>query len=171
MGIASKTVALTLFLFSSVVVAQPHATAPVSISSEEAVRLAQRAVMNGAEQGYKVSASVVDAQGNLLATVKGDGAFLHTPKVTFKKAFTAVTTGMPTSELIESFKAEGGFGAMNRFFVANLDQSDNIVLLGGGVLLRRDGGVVGAIGVGGAPGGHLDDQIAESAIESVGWGK
>ena len=41
------------------------------------------------------------------------------------------------------------------------------VLLGGGVPVRAGNDVIGAIGVGGAPGGHLDEQCAMSALDKV----
>ena len=41
------------------------------------------------------------------------------------------------------------------------------LLLGGGVPVRAGNEVIGAVGVGGAPGGHLDEQCAVAAIEKV----
>jgi uncharacterized protein GlcG (DUF336 family) len=42
-----------------------------------------------------------------------------------------------------------------------------LVLPGGGVPLRAGNDVIGAIGVGGAPGGHLDEQCAVAALDQV----
>ena len=41
------------------------------------------------------------------------------------------------------------------------------LILGGGVPIRAGDQVIGAIGVGGAPGGHLDEQCAEAGIEKI----
>jgi len=41
------------------------------------------------------------------------------------------------------------------------------LLLGGGVPVRVGNDVIGAIGVGGAPGGHLDEQCAVAALEAA----
>jgi uncharacterized protein GlcG (DUF336 family) len=49
----------------------------------------------------------------------------------------------------------------------NLGQIDGFLILGGGMPIRAGEEVVGAIGVGGAPGGHLDDQCAEIAITKI----
>ena len=42
-----------------------------------------------------------------------------------------------------------------------------LLMLGGGVPIRTGTEVVGAVGVGGAPGGHLDEQCAMAALELV----
>ncbi|MDP3225882.1 MAG: heme-binding protein, partial [Rubrivivax sp.] len=50
---------------------------------------------------------------------------------------------------------------------ANLVHIPGFLLLGGGVPVKVGNDVIGAIGVGGAPGGHLDEQCAVSAIEKA----
>jgi len=49
----------------------------------------------------------------------------------------------------------------------NLGQIEGFLLLGGGMPVRAGNDVIGAIGVGGAPGGHLDDQCAQAAIDRI----
>jgi uncharacterized protein GlcG (DUF336 family) len=41
------------------------------------------------------------------------------------------------------------------------------LLLGGGVPIKVGNEVIGAVGVGGAPGGHLDEQCAVAGIDKV----
>ena len=41
------------------------------------------------------------------------------------------------------------------------------LLLGGGVPVKVGNEVIGAVGVGGAPGGHLDEQCAVAGIAKV----
>ena len=50
---------------------------------------------------------------------------------------------------------------------ANLKDIPGFLLLGGGVPVRAGNEVIGAVGVGGAPGGHLDEQCAMAALEQV----
>lgn len=50
---------------------------------------------------------------------------------------------------------------------ANLTDIPGFLLLGGGVPLKAGNDVIGAVGVGGAPGGHLDAQRALAALESM----
>jgi uncharacterized protein GlcG (DUF336 family) len=48
------------------------------------------------------------------------------------------------------------------------DMSEKILLLGGGLPIEIGGEVVGGIGVGGAPGAHLDDACAQTGLDSIG---
>ena len=48
------------------------------------------------------------------------------------------------------------------------DMDPDILILGGGLPIIMEGDVVGGIGVGGAPGGHLDDACAEAGLKSIG---
>jgi uncharacterized protein GlcG (DUF336 family) len=41
-------------------------------------------------------------------------------------------------------------------------------MLGGGLPIEIDGEIVGGIGVGGAPGGHLDDVCAQAGLDAIG---
>ena len=43
-----------------------------------------------------------------------------------------------------------------------------VMIFAGGIPLKRDGKVVGAIGVGGAPGAHLDDACAQAGLDAIG---
>jgi uncharacterized protein GlcG (DUF336 family) len=48
------------------------------------------------------------------------------------------------------------------------DMNEQILMLGGGLPIEIGGEVVGAIGVGGAPGTHLDDACAEAGLDAIG---
>ena len=50
---------------------------------------------------------------------------------------------------------------------ARLPDIEGFLVVGGGIPIRAGEEVVGAIGVGGAPGGHLDDQCAEAGIARI----
>jgi uncharacterized protein GlcG (DUF336 family) len=50
---------------------------------------------------------------------------------------------------------------------ANLVYLPGMLLLGGGVPVKSGNDVIGAVGVGGAPGGHLDEQCANAALDKV----
>ena len=49
---------------------------------------------------------------------------------------------------------------------ANLVNIPGFLLLGGGMPVKVGNEVIGAVGVGGAPGGHLDDQCVAAALET-----
>lgn len=50
---------------------------------------------------------------------------------------------------------------------ANLVNIPGFLLLGGGVPVRVGDDVIGAVGVGGASGGHLDEQCVMAALDKV----
>jgi len=110
--------------------------------------------------GYKVSVAIVDTGGNLKVLLKSDGAGPHTPDSSFKKAYTSLTLRRPTkhfAELVVKVPAIQALGKMN----------ENILLLAGGFPIKFEGNVVGGIGVGGAPGGNLDEACALAGLKSI----
>jgi uncharacterized protein GlcG (DUF336 family) len=44
---------------------------------------------------------------------------------------------------------------------------DRVLLLGGGLPIQAGNEVIGAIGVGGAPGGNLDEACAQARIDRI----
>ena len=50
---------------------------------------------------------------------------------------------------------------------ATLVDIPGFLVLGGGVPVKVGNEVIGAVGVGGAPGGHLDEQCANAGIAKV----
>ena len=50
---------------------------------------------------------------------------------------------------------------------ANLVYIPGYLLLGGGVPVKVGNEVIGAVGIGGAPGGNLDEQCAMVALDKV----
>jgi uncharacterized protein GlcG (DUF336 family) len=46
--------------------------------------------------------------------------------------------------------------------------NDQVLILGGGLPIEIGGEVVGGIGVGGAPGAHLDDACAQAGLDAIG---
>jgi len=58
-------------------------------------------------------------------------------------------------------------GAQQNPAAANLVHIPGFLLLGGGVPVKVGTETIGAIGVGGAPGGHLDEQCAVAALDKA----
>lgn len=134
-----------------------EAVLPVSL----AATAAKAAVDQCAKDGYRVSAAVVDRAGLLRAFLRADGAGPHTVESSEKKAYTAASMRGPTAngaELIAKTPGLQGLQHMN----------DRILFLAGGLPIEIAGEVVGGIGVGGAPGGHLDAACAQAGLDSIG---
>ncbi|HJU06242.1 MAG TPA: heme-binding protein [Nitrospiraceae bacterium] len=113
------------------------------------------------QDGHKVSVAVVDRAGVLKALMRGDGAGPHTINSSSKKAYTAASLRRPTGELADMVGKTPAVHGLR-------DMDDKILILGGGLPIEIDGEVVGGIGVGGAPGGHLDEACAAAGLTSIG---
>lgn len=112
------------------------------------------------QDGYRVSVAVVDRAGLLRTLMRGDGAGPHTTDSSTKKAYTAASLRRPTSELAEMLAKVPALQSLR-------DMNDKILMLGGGLPIEIGGETVGAIGVGGAPGAHLDDACAQAGLDAI----
>lgn len=130
-----------------------------TISAGLAAEAAAAAVEACAARGYRVSAAVVGRSGVLRAMLRGDGAGPHTVSSAEAKAFTAASMRTGTTQILETVRTNPG--------AARLPDIQGFLVVGGGLPIRAGDEVVGAIGVGGAPGGHLDDQCAEAGIARI----
>jgi uncharacterized protein GlcG (DUF336 family) len=129
------------------------------ISTQMAVDAAVAAEQSCRQQGYRVSVTVVDRNGQIRAVVRGDGAGPHTLDTSRRKAYTSASLRNGTTQTAENIR--------NNPAAANLVFVDNTLHVGGGLPIRAGQDVVGAIGVGGAPGGHLDDACAQAGIQRI----
>lgn len=153
-----------LFLAASLALA-PLAAGAQSLVTERSIGagLAAEAVAAAVEacagRGHRVTAAVVDRSGLLRALLRADGAGPHTVASARDKAFTAASMRAGTSQILETVRTNPG--------ASRLPDIEGFLVLGGGLPIRAGEEVVGAIGVGGAPGGHLDDQCAEAGIARI----
>lgn len=113
------------------------------------------------KDGYRVSVSVVDGAGVLRAMGRGDGAGPHTVDSSRKKAYTAASVRRSTTELADLINKIPTVQALRYM-------NSEILILGGGLPIEIRGEVVGGIGVGGAPGAHLDDACAQEGLDAIG---
>lgn len=124
-----------------------------------ATDLAREAVAACAAQGYNVSAAVVDREGVLRALMRADMAGVHTPEAARRKAYTSASTRIPTTMMVENIQKNPAS--------AQLVAIDGFLVVGGGVPVKVGNETIGAIGVGGAPGGQLDEACATAALAKV----
>lgn len=127
------------------------------------VALAQEAAWAAVEQcrkdGYRVAAAVADRAGNMKALLRDDGAGPHTLDTSTAKAYTSATLRSGTLDTVKRLEANPAS--------AGLRQVPGILVLGGGLPIRAGDQVVGAIGVGGAPGGDKDEVCAQAGIDKI----
>lgn len=151
-----KTAALIALLAAATAQAQA-VRSERSIGLELANQIAGATVAACAANGHAVAATVVDRAGLVRAVQRADNAGPHTLGSSQAKAWTAASARNTTLAMME--------GAQKNPAAANLVNIPGFLLLGGGVPIKAGNEVIGAIGVGGAPGGHLDEQCALAGIE------
>jgi uncharacterized protein GlcG (DUF336 family) len=125
-----------------------------------ALEAVEEAVAACAKQGYAETAVVVDADGVRQAALRGDRAGAHTLDSAFEKAYTSASFKSDTSGLVERAKT-------NPLLATLLAKLPNTLMLGGGLVIKVDDEVVGAIGAAGAPGGDLDDGCARAGLDKI----
>ena len=134
-----------------------EATLPLALASKAATAAQEKCK----QDGYRVSVAVVDRAGVLKVLIRGDGAGPHSIDSSMKKAYTAASMRVPTSETAELIGKMPTLQGLR-------DMNDKILFLAGGLPIEIGGEVVGGIGVGGAPGGHLDAACAQAGLDSIG---
>jgi uncharacterized protein GlcG (DUF336 family) len=134
------------------------------ISIDSARRMIEAARAKGRELGLKpLSVAVLDAGGHLLAFEREDGASPGRFEIARGKAYGAVMLGMPGS--VQMARAEG-----QAYFMAAVNGAfgGKVVPVPGGVLVLKDGAVVGAVGVTGDTSDN-DAAAAVAGIEAAGF--
>ncbi len=134
------------------------------ISLDQARVMIEVARKTGREMGLKpLSVAVLDAGGHLLAFEREDGASPGRFEIARGKAYGAVMLGMPGSVQLARAEAQPFFmAAVNGVFGGQL------VPVPGGVLVLRDGVVLGAVGVTGDTSDN-DAAAAVAGIEAAGF--
>ncbi|MCW8944263.1 MAG: heme-binding protein [Sedimenticola sp.] len=156
-----------LFMASlSVLLAAPTAqAADWPKQSYLSLELAQKAVnatlTKCKTDGYNVSVAVVDRGGNLLSQSRHPMAGPHTIGSSQGKAFTSASMGRPSGQLAQMIGEKPFLNGLR-------DMDSRLVILGGGLPIVINGERVGGIGVGGAPGGHLDEECAQEGLAAIG---
>ena len=125
------------------------------VTLEDARRVISAAERKAAEIGQPMNIAVADAGGNLVAHVRMDGAWLGSIDISINKAFTARAFDLATQDLAANAQPGG------QFYGIHVSNGGRIMIFAGGSPLRRDGGVVGAIGVSGGS-GEQDQTVAEA---------
>jgi uncharacterized protein GlcG (DUF336 family) len=131
-----------------------------SIGLDAAQRIIDAARHEAESIGIKVAVCVLDDSGVLKAFARDDGSALVNIQSAQDKAYTAVGLGMASHQWYPMIKDDpallaGVVGAIDR-----------LVIFGGGVPIKVDGFLVGAVGVGG--GSHEQDrQVAEAGARAL----
>lgn len=133
-----------------------QATEQKNVNIEIAHKIAFEILNESKKENVNVSVVVLDRGGFPVLSVKGDNAGIHTLNTAEKKAFTSLAFKIPTTEFANRVEK-----------VPSLLQIENTTTLGGGLPIKVGDEVIGAVGVGGAPSGALDEKLGMAGIEKA----
>lgn len=129
-----------------------------SIGMDLARDLANETIIACREDGYHVSAVVVDRHGLLRAALRDDLAARFTLEIAERKA----------NMTVMAWTDSGQFREARSDIRPELNHINGLIVMDGGVRIIAGGYNLGAIGVSGAPGGDKDAACANKGIERLG---
>jgi uncharacterized protein GlcG (DUF336 family) len=131
-----------------------------SLNLEDARCMIDAGLVRAEAVGVRCSIAVVDAGGNLLAFLRQDGAMTGSVELAINKAYSARIFNNTTDALGKL--AQPGV----ELFGIQHSHAGRVVAFGGGIAVRYNGSVVGAVGVSGGS-VQQDIDIADMAQVAV----
>jgi uncharacterized protein GlcG (DUF336 family) len=131
------------------------------ITLEKAKQALVAAEKKATELGTAITTVIVDDHGSIIAVSRMDGAIHISPKFAYAKAFSSANLGVP-SEVLGQYSGEGKpFIGINTLFGGELTG------IAGGLPVKMQGKVVGAVGVGGSMDVSQDATCAQEAVKTL----
>jgi uncharacterized protein GlcG (DUF336 family) len=128
------------------------------LSLATALTIATTAIETCKGNGYRVSATIVGREGQIIVQLRGDEAPPHTIENSQKKAYTSRTFRIPSGEFAQRVKDNPTTGAVHL---------TGIVAAQGALPIKIGDEVIGAAGVSGAPGGEKDEACVKAGLDKV----
>ena len=125
------------------------------VTLKDARSILAAAEKRAVEIGQPMNVAVVDSGGNLVAHERMDGAWIGSIDISINKAFTARAFDISTKDLAEN--AQPG----QQFFGIHASNQGRVMIFAGGIPLKKNGHVVGAVGVSGGS-GEQDQAVAKA---------
>jgi uncharacterized protein GlcG (DUF336 family) len=134
-----------------------------AIGLEEARRVIEAAQARAAEIDKPITVVVVDSAGFPVAAERMDGARPLQIEIATAKAYTAAVMQRPGSVL-------KGWADSDPAFFAQVSQMGHkaIVATGGAYPVKRDGELIGGLGISGGTGDE-DEALARATLEGLGY--
>ena len=128
-----------------------------NLSLEKARKIIRAGEKKAKEMNLPAVFAIVNSEGNLIIEERMDNAILVSIDVAYKKAYTAAALKLNTEDLTALVQP----GAM--FY--GLQSDPKYIVFGGGMLLKVDGKIVGAVGVSGGS-AQEDMEIAKACVKA-----
>lgn len=127
----------------------------------EQIQAAMKAMMDQAMEkpNEPVAMAIVDAAGNLEAYAKMDNLRIFSRRHAQRKAYTSAIMGVDSGAHAERLQGQGRNIA---------DLGDAMITHGtGGLVVMKDGVILGGIGVGGYPSGQADEDLSRVGLNAM----
>ena len=134
---------------------------PEPLLKMEQVQAAMKAMMNKAMETptEPVAMAIVDATGNLEAYAKMDNLRIFSRRHAIRKAYTAAVMGLDTGANAQRLHGQGR--SISEMGDPSLTHGQ------GGLVIMKDGVILGGIGVGGYPSGQADEDLSRVGLEAM----
>jgi uncharacterized protein GlcG (DUF336 family) len=123
------------------------------IQLDDARRIIAAAEKKAEEIGQPMNIAVVDEGGNLIAFERMANAWLGSIDIAQKKAWTSRAFDITTKDL--GANSQPG----NQFFGIHASNNGKVMIFAGGIPLKKDSKIVGAVGISGGS-GEQDHAVA-----------
>jgi uncharacterized protein GlcG (DUF336 family) len=127
------------------------------LTMDRAQLIIEAAIDKAKTVGQPMNIAVVDAGANLVAFMRMDGAWLGSIDIAINKAFTAKAFDISTLELGRN--SQPG----DQFFGIHVSNHGRVMIFAGGMPIKVNGQIAGAVGVSGGS-GEQDQAVAEAAV-------
>lgn len=135
----------------------------MNISLKDAKALIAATQVEAAKLNKPITVVVVDTGGFIVATERMDGARPLQPSIAAAKAYTSAVMQRPSKMLKGWAESQPGFFAQ----VSTMGHHP-IVATEGGMTIKRDGQLLGGLGVSGGTGDE-DQAICDAALAALGY--
>jgi uncharacterized protein GlcG (DUF336 family) len=126
-----------------------------AVKLDDARRVIGAAEKKAREIGQPMNIAVADEGGNIVAHIRMNNAWIGSIDISMKKAYTSRAFDIETADLANHSQSGG------QFFGIHASNDGRIMIFAGGIPLKREGKVVGAIGVSGGS-GDQDHAVAKA---------
>jgi len=163
-------IAATIFTMTAVAAEadQPAGPLPLAILLDAA----QAALASCAANGYHVTVTVLDPDMSRRIVLRGDAAPERSVELGYRKAYTAVKTGMSSRDFSRTVSSSapppaGPAPVGPPPLPGPVNGDPNLITWPGGAPIRVNGTLVGAMSVAGAPGGDKDEGCVNAGLAGI----
>lgn len=161
MSLINKSFLLVVVIFFTNSISAQYVAKTSSLNQAGAMKFAMEANNEARKLDKNVSIAVLNNSGVTLLLLKGDEVGPHNTEASRRKAYTSFSTKNASWDLMwTASKSEDA---------QNLNTLPELLLLGGGMPIWKDGELVGSIGVSGGGSGENDHNIAKRSVENLGF--